>query len=94
MVLPLRRTASSGRGGCRGVFFVVVSAMSVLRHEHARLCTREGCPTRLCWANPGPDCFAHTAPVRLPTRAAMERAAIDEFDRLMQEHPTPWAEAA
>ena len=63
----------------------------------SRRCTHvdpEGvrCITRLCFANPGPDCFIHQRELVMPSREVQERMALEHFDRLMKTHPTPAGE--
>jgi len=40
-------------------------------------------------ADPGPDCFRHQDELVRPSRAEMERTALEHLDRLMQAQPTP-----
>jgi hypothetical protein len=47
------------------------------------------CITRLCFANPGPDCFIHQRALVMPSREVQERMALEHLDRLMQAQPTP-----
>jgi len=53
------------------------------------------CITRLCFANPGPDCFAHQDRSVRPASFEVEGpSAPEHFDRLMKAQPTPGYERA
>jgi hypothetical protein len=53
------------------------------------------CITRLCYANPGPDCFIHQRALIMPPREVQERVAREHLDRLMRDEPTPaWERVA
>lgn len=45
--------------------------------------------TRLCNANPGPDCFAHQAEFMRPVRERGDLTARELLGRLMTAQPTP-----
>jgi len=47
------------------------------------------CITRLCMANPGPDCFAHQAEFVRPVRERGDLTARELLGRLMAAQPTP-----
>lgn len=46
------------------------------------------CITRLCFANPGPDCFAHQAEFLRPAYEQDAPSARELLGRLMAEQPT------
>lgn len=47
------------------------------------------CITRLCFANPGPDCFIHQAALVKPSYDREGPSAREYLDRLMTAQPTP-----
>lgn len=46
------------------------------------------CITRLCFANPGPDCFIHQAALIKPAYEEQAPTARELLGRLMQAQPT------
>jgi hypothetical protein len=50
------------------------------------------CITRLCFANPGPDCFIHQDELVRPSYEVAGPSARDYLGRLMQAQPTPASE--
>jgi hypothetical protein len=50
------------------------------------------CITRLCFANPGPDCFIHQAELVRPSYETDGPSARELLDRLMTAKPTPATE--
>jgi len=50
------------------------------------------CITRLCFANPGPDCFAHQAEFMRPRHERQAPTARELLGRLMAAQPTPASE--
>lgn len=50
------------------------------------------CITRLCFANPGPDCFAHQSEFTPPAHDLEGPSARELLGRLMAAQPTPVGE--